>query len=264
MQKDQLNRFKKSQSLIAAIVLIAAFIGCEPAWAQGASGSTTLKGSASQSDIYSDRKPSLERNDINDSGDPFGSGGEETFDAPESSFQGQNAILGKPKPFNLMAGHQGNMGTPMQATPAMPPMQTQQAIMPPNQPPANQDPESVGQMKLAWDMWHKRVAQAIYVKYDKLVKMGFKRSRPLAARAVYTVTRDGRIINVKLVQRSNNLFFNTMIFGVLKSMNGSPILAFPQGSRRMVVEKTGRFLWNVNNVNGFRYTTGDNETIRRR
>ena len=222
-----------------------------------------MRGSASQSDIYRDKKPSLERNDIDESKDPFGSGGEETFDAPDSMFQGQNAIPDSPKPYNLNANQQGQpmQGQPMVPQRAMPPMQAQQPIVPNNQQAVAQDPESVGQMKLAWDMWHKRVAEAIYVKYDRLVKMGFSKSRPLAARARYTVTRDGRIINVKLIQKSNNFLYNTMIFGVLKSMNGSPILAYPQGSRRMVVEKTGRFLWNVNNVNGFRYTTGDRETI---
>lgn len=237
------------------------FLTCEAALAQN----KPLKGTARLDDIYKQQGPSLNRQDIDNAGDPFGSESD-SFDAPEASFASQTPMPDNPTPYNLNVSQGG--GQPlqsMQPTQGTPGMQHQQPInvVPPQQV-AMKDPESVGQMKLAWDQWHKRVAESIYVKYNGLARVAFKRSRPLAARVAYTVSRNGQITNVRLIQRSPNLIFNTMIFGVLKSMNGNPILAFPQGSQRMSVEKTGTFLWNYNNVQGFKYTTNDRETIQQR
>lgn len=245
--------------VLTAALCFSPLIACDTAQAQG----KPLKGSASLDDIYKKDGPSLNRQDIDNAGDPFGSEAD-SFDAPESSFASQTPMPENPPPFNLNANQGGN-GAPMQAMQGTPGMQPQQPInVTPPQQAAAQDPESVGQMKLAWDQWHKRVAESIYVKYNGLARVAFKRSRPLAARVAYTVTRNGQITNVRLIQRSPNLIFNTMIFGVLKSMNGNPILTFPQGSQRMTVEKTGTFLWNYNNVQGFKYTTNDKETIPQR
>lgn len=256
------NLLKRLTFVSTLLIVLFAMIGVQDASAQRAKKSAPLRGSASLDDKINEGGPSLSRQDINNAGDPFGDN--DSFDAPADSFKSQTAMPETPAPFNLQADDSGGgFGQPMQAQPAQPAMMPQQPVnMAPPQQMQAQDPESVGHMKLAWDEWHKRVAESIYLKYANLAKVAFKRSQPLTARVSYTVTRNGQITNVQLVQRSPNLIFNTMIFGVLKSMNGNPILAFPQGSRRMTVDKTGTFLWNCNNMQGFRYTTNDNETLR--
>ena len=245
-------------STLSISVLISFFLVLpDKAQAQG----TTLKGTASQSDIIREDGPSLRREDIQNN-DPFG---EQTLEPAEADFDAPQQEMPK-APFDLNANQQGPMmgGQPQQAQPDAP-MQQQQAMLPPQQqqiPMQAQDPESVGQMKLAWDMWHKRVAENIYLKYHTLAKMGFKRSRPLCTKVVYTVDANRNITGVNLYERSPNLMFNMMIMGVLKSMNGNPILTFPEGTRRTSVEKTGTFLWNYGTGNAFRYTTNDRETIK--
>lgn len=246
-----------SLSLLSFVVMSFIVLSGQPATAQNSGQNKVYNLKIGHTDwMNTGTGPSLKREDINNAGDPFGSD-DGALDAPQDAFK-DNTI--PQKPFNLNAGQSGMMGAPQQATPAM---QSQKPVMPTQ--PRNlqaQDPESVGQMKLAWDMWHKRVAEAIYIKYNRLATVAFKRSRPMAAQVAYTVTRNGQITNVRLVQRSPNLIYNTMIFGVLKSMNGNPILTFPQGSRRMTVDKTGTFYCNYINNSGYKYTTGDTETIK--
>ncbi len=123
------------------------------------------------------------------------------------------------------------------------------------------DPDMTPEMQLAWDIWHQRVAQAIYQKWNFFASAAFKYSPPLAARAIYTVTRDGRITDVRLLQRSPNIMFNALILQSIKSMSGDlALLQFPSGSHRTTFYQTATFTQNVGPV-GFRYTTGDRETI---
>ena len=127
----------------------------------------------------------------------------------------------------------------------------------------SQDPDMAPDMQLAWDAWHKRVAAAVYQRYSVLSSSTLVRSgRPLQASASYVVTRDGRIINAQLLVPSSNLIYNMLILGVINSISGDlSVLAFPPGSHRLMVEKTGTFLQNCGNQ-GFKYLTGDRETIQ--
>ncbi len=123
------------------------------------------------------------------------------------------------------------------------------------------DPDNTPDMQLAWDQWHKQVAEAIYQKFNSLAQLAFQYSHPLACYVTYTVTRDGRIINVQLQQKSANVAFNAMVMMVVNSMSGqSDVLTFPTGSRRTTVNKAGMFTQNYG-VQGFKYTTGDKEMI---
>jgi hypothetical protein len=141
--------------------------------------------------------------------------------------------------------------------------QPQVAPLPPSQMSDPNDPDSSREMQLAWDVWHHRVAEEIYKRFNTMSQFAFKYSRPLAAQVCYTVTRDHRIVNTQLTQRSSNVAFNAMLLLVVNSINGSPLLEFPPGSRRMAVEKAGAFTQNYGQE-GFRFTTGDRETIRLR
>lgn len=193
----------------------------------------------------------LTRGDINKQSDPFASSEngaiDETFDAPASAFH------------RLAAEQQQDNFAPMQARPDTQPMR--RPLISGVQQNAT-DADETAQMRLAWDAWHKRVAQAIYQRFSTLSNMAFKNAPPLCAQVAYAVTRDGQITNVHFIQKSPNLMFNSLILGVLSSINGdASILTFPQGSRRVSVDKSGTFTQNYG-IEGFKYTTGDQETIQ--
>lgn len=124
------------------------------------------------------------------------------------------------------------------------------------------DPDQSTEMQLAWDSWHRRVAEAIFARFNVIAKSAFKFSPPLQCRVNYVVTSTGQIGNVQMEQKSSNLFFNMLVLTVLKSVHGDAmLLKFPDGSRRTVVSKQGVFLQNYGRE-GFRHTVGDAEVLR--
>ena len=148
-----------------------------------------------------------------------------------------------------------------EAEPMLPPQS-----VPRQQPLASQvtqnDPDNSPDMQLAWDIWHKRVAESIYTRFNFLAKLGFKHSPPLLCKVSYVVTRDGHINNIQVTQKSSNILFNVIVFQTVKSLDGDlNLLQFPNGSRRMFVPKVGTFTQNYGG-DGFRYTVGDRETLQ--
>jgi hypothetical protein len=228
-----------------------------------------LKGGVNKEDYVPRTKaPGLSRDDIKSTGDAFG--GDDNNNTQQAieppSFDVQTPKAPKPPPnFNLRADEGGGQdfnGTPQQGVSDAPPAPQVATSTPfnPQQGNANmmaQDADSTPQMKLAWDEWHRRVAEAVYQRYTTMTHMAFKFSRPMGAYVTYVVTRDGRVTDVTLQQKSPNVAFNAMIMMVVNSLNGQrDLLAFPQGSRRMTVEKGGMFTQNYG-VQGFKFTTGD-------
>lgn len=124
------------------------------------------------------------------------------------------------------------------------------------------DPDSSPEMKLLWDAWHRRVAEAVFIRYSSLANAGFANSPPIGAIAAYSVSRDGRISNVRLNQKSPNPLYNACIIMAIQSLNGNmAVLQFPPNSRRMSVEKLGQFTQNYGQQIGFKNVVGDQETI---
>jgi hypothetical protein len=218
------------------------------------------------------RNPGLSRTDItNPSADPFSGEDEkpEEIEAPRNLMKMEPVRQPDRPPLsgNVNDQGQGNMkpmvpkGNPFdgdnEPMPSFPPPQ------PPNKSQVQQnDPDSSPDMQLAWDAWHRRVAEAIYQRFNFLAKLGFKHSPPLLCQVSYTVTRDGQINNVQVQQNSNNMLFNIIVVQTVKSLNGDvSLLTFPQGSRRMFVPKVGTFTQNYGG-DGFKYTVGDRETIQ--
>ena len=208
-------------------------------------------------------------------GDPFNNGSappsSEVFDAPTGAFDSTNTSMlppPPPAPFNLNAHEQGGdfggqQGIPSQGTVYAPPPIANvgsQGVLPPMN---RQDPEMSQEMQLQWDLWHKRVAEAIFVRFDNIAQQQFAVSRPLACVASYTVTANGQIKDIRLIQNSPDIKYNMMLMMVLQQMNGNPILQFPPGTHRQFVCKTGTFSRNCG-VNGFKHTTNDRETISQR
>ena len=234
-----------------------------------------LRGGVSEEDLLRQQGPTLNRNDIQHGGDPFRNGNSDPVDqlleAPPgaSDMNSLRAPAPPKKPFNLQADDQGaDFGG--QSMPAqedqMPQQPMQQA--PPRGPmqgsamtPRNNEPDSSAEMQLLWDAWHKRVAETIFTRFNSLAQMAFKHSPPLACEVSYAVSRDGQIGNVAVLQKSSSPMFNAMLLGVVKSMNGNPVLQFPPGSRRQYVEKTGTFTWNYGQQ-GFKYAVGDQERVK--
>ncbi len=255
---------------IQALILAAAVWTSSTGIACAQQSNKMLKGGVNATDYLKPASgPSLTRSDIQQKGDPFGGGSgpgnAEHFDAPDAAF-GSNQQATPQPPFNLQAADAGfgNQDGGMGEMPAPPPENPQmgnQGTMTPPQMQNPNDPDSSQQMQLAWDEWHRRVAEAIFIRFDALANKAFPTSRPLGCQVVYTVTRDHQITNVRVIQKSPNIVFNTMTMLVLKSMNGSPMLEFPAGSRRMSVEKLGNFTRNYG-VQGFKHTINDNEMIK--
>jgi hypothetical protein len=118
------------------------------------------------------------------------------------------------------------------------------------------------QMQLMWDLWHKRIGEEIFKRFNFFAKAAFKYSPPLVCRVTYTVTSTGDITNITMLNKSPDLMFNLLVLTVIKSLNGEQaILQFPPGSQRLSVTKTGTFLNNQNGTDGFSYTVGDKELV---
>ena len=219
--------------------------------------------------------PAMNRNDINkNNGDPFAGAVQQenpiqTIEAPSSAFAVPSNQPPPPKqnmfPLNAEDSGQPNFTT-MNAVPDAQPQQVQnppqqagtQTTGNPNDPDANSQA-----LQLAWDQWHHNVAQAVYQRYTSFSNMAFTHSPPLSVSVSYTVTRDCQVQNIRLTQKSPNFLFNTLILTVVKSLNGDTgLLTFPQGSRRMSVDKAGTFSVNYG-IEGFKYLTGDKETVHR-
>lgn len=112
---------------------------------------------------------------------------------------------------------------------------------PPERKSEQQDPDNTPELKEAWNLWHKRVAEAVYVRFDGVADRAFSFPQPLACAVTYTVTREKQITDIRLTRKSNNAVFDSVVMMALKSMNGSPLLEFPAGSKRLSVEKTATF-----------------------
>ena len=254
---------RKLSQLGSTMVLLAPLVVCQPAaHAQGAS--KTLHGGVDMGNyIKPSNGPSLNRDFVKQSGDPFSNDAppSDQFDADDAAFSSTQQTPPAPPPtFGLQASDMGGYG---QGQPSQGGQQANlgnQGMLPPMQHGQANDPDSSQQMQVQWELWHRRVAEAIFVRFDGVAQRAFANSRPIACHAAYTVTRDKQITNVRLLQKSNNIVFNSMLLMVLKSMNGNPILEFPPGSRRQFVEKTGTFSRNYG-VQGFKFTTGDQETV---
>ena len=87
-----------------------------------------------------------------------------------------------------------------------------------------QDPDSSPEMQLSWDAWHRRVAEALFTRFNFFAKAAFRYSPPLACVISYVVTREGQVVNVQMQQQSSNLMFNLLVSTVIKSINGDTTL----------------------------------------
>jgi len=275
--ESEVNKVVRQALRIALISSICGFFAnyyfaCQ-VLAQG--GSPVLQGSVKEQNYLGPSKnPGLNFNDLKNTRDSFGTspsmgmpaiGEGESFEPPPDAFNlkaSQNNQVATANPPGLAqpskSDFSGEQAVPGLDTTSQSNGSAQQYALSAE---AKNDPDNSPEMQLAWDEWHKRVASAVYDKFNAIAQMAFKYSQPLACYVTYTVTRDGRIINVDVPQKSPNVAFNAMVVLVINSISGqTDLLCFPAGSRRTVVNKAGMFTQNYG-VQGFKYTTGDRETL---
>lgn len=122
-------------------------------------------------------------------------------------------------------------------------------------------PESK-EIELAWDAWHKRLAQAIYYRFDLLALQKFKDSPPLGVTVRYVVTKDGKIEGLQIKEKSADMMFDALACQAIMWQGRKPaLLKFPEGSNRVSVEKFATFTQNTGDE-GYQATEGDKETVR--
>jgi|GEM_PF-5245812 len=122
-------------------------------------------------------------------------------------------------------------------------------------------PESK-EIELAWDAWHKRLAEAIYARFDLLALQKFNDSPPLGVKIRYVVTKDGRVEGLKVMQKSSDMIFDALACQAIMWQQRKPqLLKFPEGSTRQSVEKFATFTQNTGDE-GIQATEGDKETVR--
>jgi hypothetical protein len=265
-------KFAMRLETLAALILCVSVTG--PALAQ----QKVLKGNAAYSDSReSGGNTSLRRTDIRPSSGPssdsFAPQGDSSEAFAPSNFAVQTmAPPPSPPAFGLNAqaedqqqDFQGQQGVPtlgQEQQQSMPHALSAQQDQQPRQMSNPNDPDSTPEMKLLWDAWHRRVAEAVFVRYSTMANAGFANSPPIGAIAAYSVSRDGRISNVRLNQKSPNVLYNACVLMAIQSLNGNmAILQFPPNSRRMNVEKVGQFTQNYGQQIGFKTIVGDQETI---
>lgn len=107
------------------------------------------------------------------------------------------------------------------------------------------EPESA-ELKADWEQWHSRVAQEIRRRFVSMANNAFNKTRAFSAvaSASYTVTRDGRITQVHLLQKSSNPIFNAIALTAITSVSTNSILEFPISSTQTAVNKKAFFTMN--------------------
>jgi hypothetical protein len=105
------------------------------------------------------------------------------------------------------------------------------------------DPDTSAELKTAWVIWHKNVEQQIQKRFKEVAQKHFH-AQTLACRLVYSISINGRISNIRVIERSPGSNFHWVALMALNSMKESPILEFPKGSGRRVVEKSSTFKLN--------------------
>ncbi len=251
-----------------------------------------LKGRVQEEGKVKNNVPSLTRTDIDKAGDPFGGSPADMppmtddnpgslLDAPKDAFKFD--VPKNSKKFGLNANKDDFSGLPILGSPGSgterrgSPMKGQpDALMSGN--PAGQSNIPIkpnpGQQKLGgpedseadlgWDEWHRRVAAAIFQKWNMMCSQAFAHNPfPMQAYVSYTVTKDGEVKNAQLLRKSPNPIYNALVLEVINSFNGdTQLLHFPEGSRRISIEKFGEFDQNNGVGAAYRYTTGDKEHYR--
>ncbi len=104
------------------------------------------------------------------------------------------------------------------------------------------DLDTSQELKSAWELWHRSVIEKLSDRFVRIAELKFSNfSHPLSLEGVFKVNKNRQIVSIRLLKKSTNIEFNSLILLVAGSMNGSPILDFPSGSKRGYVEQPFAF-----------------------
>ncbi len=114
-----------------------------------------------------------------------------------------------------------------------------------NEETAQADPDDTPEMRALWDKWHEKIKMALN---QQLIVTAIKhyRHRGLkSCKIACTVSKEGQISNIRILQASNDSIFDTKLVASIKELSGYPILRFPPGSKRESVENTSNLKWDM-------------------
>jgi outer membrane biosynthesis protein TonB len=111
------------------------------------------------------------------------------------------------------------------------------------------------ELVLAWERWHKQLAQAVYSRWN--------RRAVAAGRATMriTVTRDHRI-SAEILSSKGGPVFNATLLDAVLSLNGNPGLNFPAKSERQKVSFEGDYIAGSNINPGYSWIKNDFEKVQ--
>ncbi|HEY9758286.1 MAG TPA: hypothetical protein V6C97_24180 [Oculatellaceae cyanobacterium] len=99
-----------------------------------------------------------------------------------------------------------------------------------------------------WNDWNKNIDDCLQRRFGENNGI-FSHGPRLSAKVVYTVTKQGQVMNVHFADKSASERFNLCVENIVKSMAGEPFLQFPEGAKEEAVEKSVVFsnhLWYEN------------------
>jgi len=106
-------------------------------------------------------------------------------------------------------------------------------------PVADPDPYS---MKSAWNSWQRTFEDAACIQFANLSKLHTKTKKGLKCEIVYTVSNDGSVTDIFVLQTSGDQLFDNKVRAALVLMSYKPFVQFPTGSKRFYVKKSTIFV----------------------
>jgi outer membrane biosynthesis protein TonB len=102
--------------------------------------------------------------------------------------------------------------------------------------------DTTAKMRFAWEAWDRRVFKAVNAHLTMSMRRELRFYPYLVAVAEYSVTKEGRIINVQISRSSSNASFDDLLITTIKSFDGNTkLLAFPSDSNREAIRKLDTF-----------------------
>lgn len=95
-----------------------------------------------------------------------------------------------------------------------------------------------------WSEWNQKVDSAISKSFSNLEERVAADDKLVVAKALFNITDQGKIKIVYLSNYSLNPKFESMIRKALESLEGNPVLRFPESTDKKVIVKSGRFIQN--------------------
>jgi len=98
----------------------------------------------------------------------------------------------------------------------------------------------------SWNAWQTRLQEELCARLNKLNAGTFTASEA-SCEVSYRISRDGSISFVNVVRPSLSPKFDEFVVNTIKSLAKDPLLAFPLGCDKRVIERSGTYSWSFAN-----------------